>query len=113
MTGGELKKAIKDAGFTISEFAEMLGMSQQNLSARLSRKSVRADFAERVIMTIHEKGNKMIGLQNAIGEHITQKIYKDQSSLRRENELLRQQLEWLKTHNSQLLEILKEKSNPK
>ena len=113
MTGEELKKAIKDAGFTISEFAEMLGMSQQSLSARLSRKSVRADFAERVIMTIHEKGNKMIGLQNAIGEHITQKIDKDQSGLRRENELLRQQLEWLKTQNSQLLEILKEKSNQK
>lgn len=60
MTGEELKKAIKDAGFTISEFAEKLGMSQQSLSARLSRKSVRADFAEKVIMTIREKGNKMI-----------------------------------------------------
>lgn len=109
MTGEELKKMIKDAGFTISEFAELLGMSQQSLSARLSRKSVRADFAERTITLLREKGNKMVGVQNAIGEHITQKIAKDQSGLLRENELLRQQLEWVKSQHSLLLEILKEK----
>lgn len=44
MNGEELKQYIKRSGLSVSEVAEELGTSPQNLNAKFKRKSIKADF---------------------------------------------------------------------
>lgn len=48
MTGEDLKAYIKKSGLTMTDIAKQMGTTPQNIQARLSRKTLKADFIQRV-----------------------------------------------------------------
>lgn len=48
MTGEQLKVKIKNTGHSITEMAELLGMSQQSLSQALSAKDIKTGLVEKI-----------------------------------------------------------------
>jgi transcriptional regulator with XRE-family HTH domain len=48
MSGEELKKYIKRSGLTMSDVARELGTTQQNVQARLGRKTIKIDFIQKI-----------------------------------------------------------------
>lgn len=63
MNGEELKQYIKHSGMSVAAVAEELGTSPQNLGAKLNRKSVKLDFAQKVEDVI-QKYKEEIGLDS-------------------------------------------------
>lgn len=115
MSGEELKQYIKASGLTMTDVAKELGTTPQNVQARLGRKSVKADFFLKVKSIIDkcapplpvEMESAVIG-SNVNGSHspnVTQAIGAD-AALQRENEVLRQQNEFLQKQVETLLSIV-------
>lgn len=48
MTGEELRQLIKGAGMSLTDMAKELGITPQNLNARLNRRSVKYEFVKEV-----------------------------------------------------------------
>lgn len=57
MKGADLKDLLRREGVVLSQLAEDLGMSQQNLSAAFTRDDVKSGFIERIAAVL----NKPIG----------------------------------------------------
>lgn len=61
MTGLELRRYVEYSGLTMSDIARELDTSPQNLGAKLNRKSVKLDFAQKVEDVI-QKYKEEIGI---------------------------------------------------
>ena len=114
MTGEELKQHIKRSGLTMSDVARELGTTPQNVQARLSRSSIKADFFQKVKEIIDKcapplpaemdmavngsniNGSNSPNVQQSIGD----------SALLAENKLLKQQNEFLQKQVEKLLKII-------
>lgn len=106
MNGEDLKQYIKKSGMSVSEVAQELGTSPQNLNAKFNRKSVKADFFQKVkeiidrccpplpaemegaVIGSNVNGNNSPNVSQSVGSA-------EEAALRRENEVLRQQNEFL------------------
>lgn len=115
MNGEELKQRVKRSGMSISDLAEELGTSPQNLNARFKRKSVKLDFLEKVEailnrccpplpaeMEVAVSGSNVNGSNSP---NVSQTIG-DNSALLAENKLLREQNDFLQKQVETLLKIV-------
>lgn len=111
MTGEELKIYIKKSGLTMTDVAKELGTTPQNVQSRLTRKSLKADFIQKIKAIIDKCAPPLPAEMEAavVGSHIdasnssgfTQTIGSDAAlqarveSLENENAFLRKQVETL------------------
>ena len=100
MTGEDLKAYIKKSGLTMTDIAKQMGTTPQNIQARLSRKTLRADFIQRVKSIVDAYSPLPASIEtDVVGSNINgsnssnvrQTITADGEALIRENEVLRQQ----------------------
>lgn len=119
MNGEDLKQYIKKSGLTVSEVAQELGTSPQNLNAKFNRKSVKADFFQKIKAIIDkcapplpaEMEGAVIGsnVNGSNSSNVSQSIGEGDAALKRENEVLRQQNEFLQKQVETLLAIVGQK----
>lgn len=117
MNGEDLKQYIKKSGMSVSDVAQELGTSPQNLNAKFNRKSVKADFFKKIKEIIDrcapplpaEMEAAVIGsnVNGSNSPNVSQSINDD--ALKRENEVLRQQNEFLQKQVETLLAIVGKK----
>lgn len=114
MDGEELRQKVKRSGMSVSELAEELGTSPQNLNARFKRKSVKMDFLAKVEeilnrccpplpaeMEVAVNGSNVNGSNSP---NVSQSI--GDSALLAENKLLREQNDFLQKQVETLLKIV-------
>lgn len=114
MNGEELRQYIKRSGLSVSEVAEELGTSPQNLNAKFKRKSIKADFLLKVKeildkccpplpaeMEVAVNGSNVNGSNSP---NVRQTI--GDSALLAENKLLREQNDFLQKQVETLLKIV-------
>lgn len=117
MSGEELKQYIKASGLTMTDIAKEMGTTPQNVQARLSRKSIKADFWLKVKEIIDkccpplpaEMESAVIGsnITGANSSNVNQSIGSgNEEALQRENDLLRQQNAFLQKQVETLLGIV-------
>lgn len=115
MTGEEMKIYLRQRGISLAKVADELGTSPQNLNGKLKAKSLKGDFIQAIKSIIDkcapplpvEMESAVIG-SNVNGSHspnVTQAIGAD-AALQRENEVLRQQNEFLQKQVETLLSIV-------
>lgn len=100
MTGEDLKAYIKKSGLTMTNIAKQMGTTPQNIQARLSRKTLKADFIQRVKSIVDACSPLPASIEAAVAgsningsnsSNVRQTITADGEALIRENEVLRQQ----------------------
>lgn len=109
-----MKQYIKSSGMTISEVARELGTSPQNVQAKLTRKSIKADFLVKIReiidrccpplpaeMEVAVNGSNVNGSNSP---NVRQTI--GDSALLAENKLLREQNDFLQKQVETLLKIV-------
>lgn len=117
MTGEDLKQYIKRSGLTMTDIAKELGTSPQNVQAKLNRKSIKADFWLKVKEIIDkccpplpaEMESAVIGsnVNGSNSSNVSQSIGSGkETALQRENEVLKQQNEFLQKQVETLLAIV-------
>lgn len=116
MNGEELKQYIKRSGLSVSEVAEELGTSPQNLNAKFKRKSIKTDFLIKIKEIIDkccpplpaEMESAVIGsnVNGSNSSNVNQSISSGNEALQRENEILRQQNDFLQKQVETLLLIV-------
>lgn len=117
MNGEDLKQYIKRSGMSVSEVAQELGTSPQNLNAKFNRKSIKADFWLKVKEIIDkccpplpaEMESAVIGsnITGANSSNVNQSIGSgNEEALQREVDLLRQQNAFLQKQVETLLGIV-------
>lgn len=119
MTGEELKTYIKKSGLTMTDIAKELGTTPQNVQARLTRKSLKVDFIQKIKEIIDkcapplpaEMESAVIGsnVNGSNSSNVSQSIGEGDAALKRENEVLRQQNEFLQKQVETLLAIVGQK----
>lgn len=103
MTGEDLRQYIKQRGMSLTQLANALGTSPQNLNAKFGRQTIKHDFLQTVMDILNKccpplpaevelavNGSGVTGSNN----NATQYIGSD-AALAAENALLRQQNEYL------------------
>lgn len=118
MNGEELKQYIKRSGLTMSDVARELGTTPQNVQARLSRKSIKIDFVQKIKEIIDkcapplpaEMEEAVFGsnVNGSNSSNVSQSIGSD-AALAAENKLLREQNEFLQSQVKTLLAIVGQK----
>lgn len=67
MTGEELRQLIKGAGMSLTDMAKELGITPQNLNARLNRRSVKYEFvkasASHLVMQMALRSHRCTSIQ--------------------------------------------------
>lgn len=116
MNGEDLKQYIKRSGMSVSEVAQELGTSPQNLNAKFNRKSIKADFWQKVKEIIDrccpplpaEMEAAVFGsnVNGSNSSNVNQSIGSGNEALQRENEILRQQNDFLQKQVETLLKIV-------
>lgn len=109
MTGEELKDRIKDAGLTIKDVADALETSQQNLSAKLARKSVRLELVQQVMSVLSKHCTQYTTL-NLNGDHspnVMQNVSGDAAVWKTLYEEKCKELESLNKRFDQFVELIK------
>ena len=117
MNGEDLKQYIKRSGMSVSEVAQELGTSPQNLNAKFNRKSIKADFWLKVKEIIDkccpplpaEMESAVIGsnVNGSNSSNVNQSIGSgNEEALQREVDLLRQQNAFLQKQVETLLGIV-------
>lgn len=104
MNGDELKAYIKQRGMSLTQLANALGTSPQNLNAKFGRQTLKHDFLQSVMDIVNRccpplpaevevavNGSGVIG---SYSPNATQYVGAD-AALVAENQLLRQQNEYL------------------
>lgn len=120
MNGEDLKQYIKRSGMSVSEVAQELGTSPQNLNAKFNRKSIKADFWLKVKEIIDkccpplpaEMESAVIGsnVNGSNSSNVNQSIGSgNEEALQREVDLLRQQNAFLQKQVETLLGIVSNK----
>ena len=120
MSGEELKQYIKASGLTMTDIAKEMGTTPQNVQARLSRKSIKADFWLKVKEIIDkccpplpaEMESAVIGsnVNGSNSSNVNQSIGSgNEEALQREVDLLRQQNAFLQKQVETLLGIVSNK----
>ena len=117
MTGEELKQIVRKSGLSVTDFAKELGMSPQNLNAKVISKRVKSDFLKRVENVINHccpplpaeveiavNGSGVITHSPNANNYLG-----GDASLVAENKLLRQQNEFLQQQLANAMEIIKGK----
>lgn len=104
MSGEELKIKLSNEGYTITRLAELLGESQPNISAKLSRDSVKTDFLEKLCdvlnkdMSFFYGGTKFLVInkssseQQQVPRYLYEDLKKELIEAIRENEQLKNQI---------------------
>ena len=104
MSGEELKIQLSNQGYTITRLAELLGESQPNISAKLSRDSVKTDFLEKLCdvlnkdMSFFYGGTKFLVInkssseQQQVPRYLYEDLKKELIEAIRENEQLKNQI---------------------
>lgn len=118
MNGEDLKQYIRRSGLSVSEVAQELGTSPQNLNAKFNRKSIKADFWQRVKEIIDKCCPPLPSEMDIIGSNVngsnssnvTQSIGSGSEALQRENDLLRKQNDFLQKQVETLLKIVESNS---
>lgn len=123
MNGEDLKQYIRRSGLSVSQVAQELGTSPQNLNAKFNRKSIKADFWQKVKEIIDkccpplpaEMEAAVIGsnVNGSNSSNVSQSIGSGNEALQRENDLLRQQNEFLQKQVETLLKIVGSNNNSK
>lgn len=117
MTGEDLKAYIKKSGLTMTDIAKQMGTTPQNIQARLSRKTLRADFIQRVKSIVDAYSPLPASIETAVAgsnvngsnsSNVSQSIGGD-AALAAENRLLREQNEFLQNQVKTLLAIVGKK----
>lgn len=116
MNGEDLKQYIKRSGMSVSEVAQLLGTSPQNLNAKFNRKSIKADFWMKVKEIIDkccpplpaEMESAVLGsnVNGSNSSNVNQSIGSGNEALQRENEVLKQQNAFLQKQVETLLAIV-------
>lgn len=116
MSGEDLKQYIKASGLTMTDIAKEMGTTPQNIQAKLSRKSIKADFWQKVKEIIDrccpplpaEMEAAVIGsnVNGSNSSNVNQSIGSGNEALQRENEILRQQNDFLQKQVETLLKIV-------
>lgn len=117
MTGKELKMLVKKSGLSVSDFAKELGTSPQNLNNKFNAKSIKSDFWLKVKEIIDkccpplpaEMESAVIGsnVNGSNSSNVSQSIGSgNETALQRENEVLKQQNEFLQKQVETLLAIV-------
>ena len=108
MSGEELKIKLSNEGYTITRLAELLGESQPNISAKLSRDSVKTDFLEKLCdvlnkdMSFFYGGTKFLVInkssseQQQVPRYLYEDLKKELIEAIRENEQLKNQISLMK-----------------
>lgn len=100
MTGEELKIYIKQSGLTMTDIAKEMGTTPQNIQARLSRKTLKADFVQTITSIIDKCAHLPANIEPSVAgsningsnsSNVRQTIASGNDALIRENEVLRQQ----------------------
>lgn len=104
MNGDELKAYIKQRGMSLTQLANALGTSPQNLNAKFGRQTLKHDFLQSVMDIVNRccpplpaEVEVAVNGSGVIGSHspnATQYVGAD-AALVAENQLLRQQNEYL------------------
>lgn len=107
MTGEELKNVLNKDGYSVTQLAKLLGCSQQNVSSKMATDSVKTGFLE----TLCEKLNKDLTFfyggtkylpsfhTESNNKQVPKFLYDEmREELKKENEQLREQLEYYKIH---------------
>lgn len=104
MNGDELKAYIKQRGMSLTQLANALGTSPQNLNAKFGRQTLKHDFIQSVMDIVNRccpplpaEVEVAVNGSGVIGSHsqnATQYVGAD-AALVAENQLLRQQNEYL------------------
>lgn len=104
MNGEELKAYIKQRGMSLTQLANALGTSPQNLNAKFGRQTLKHDFLQSVMDIVNRccpplpaEVEVAVNGSGVIGSHspnATQYVGAD-AALVAENQLLRQQNEYL------------------
>lgn len=104
MNGDELKAYIKQRGMSLTQLANALGTSPQNLNAKFGRQTLKHDFLQSVMDIVNRCCPPLpadvevaVNGSGVIGSHspnATQYVGAD-AALVAENQLLRQQNEYL------------------
>lgn len=123
MNGEDLKQYIRRSGLSVSQVAQELGTSPQNLNAKFNRKSIKADFWQKVKEIIDkccpplpaEMEAAVIGsnVNGSNSSNVSQSIGSSNEALQRENDLLRQQNDFLQKQVETLLKIVGSNNNSK
>ena len=104
MSGEELKIKLSNEGYTITRLAELLGESQPNISAKLSRDSVKTDFLEKLCDVLNQDMsffyggtkflviNKSSSEQQQVPRYLYEDLKKELIEAIRENEQLKNQI---------------------
>ena len=118
MNGDELKAYIKQRGMSLTQLANALGTSPQNLNAKFGRQTLKHDFLKSVMDIVNsccpplpaEVEVFMMGsaVNGSHSPNVTQSVGGD-AALVAENELLRQQNEFLQQQLANAMEIIKGK----
>ena len=115
MTGEELKQTVKRSGMSVTDFARELGMSPQNLNGKFGQKSIKTDLLDKInaiidkccpplpaemeasVMSSNINGSNSSNVRQSIGDTV---------ALQRENDVLRQQNEFLQKQVERLMALL-------
>lgn len=104
MTGEELKRKLLEGGYSITEVAQMMEMSQANFSAKLANDSVKTNLIEKLCtvlskdLTFFYGGTKFLPITNISSNSqmvpffLYQEIKKELMDAVRENEQLKNQI---------------------
>ena len=104
MTGDELKRKLLEGGYSITEVAQMMEMSQANFSAKLANDSVKTNLIEKLCTVLRKDltyfygGTKFLPITNISSNsqmvpfYLYQEIKKELMDAVRENEQLRNQI---------------------
>lgn len=115
MTGEEVKQYIKMRGLTMSDIARETGTTPQNIAAKLSRDNIKPSFLDKInaiidkccpplpaemeasVMSSNINGSNSSNVRQSIGDTV---------ALQRENDVLRQQNEFLQKQVERLMALL-------
>ena len=104
MTGEDLRQYIKQRGMSLTQLANALGTSPQNLNAKFGRQTVKHDFLQTVMDILNkccpplpaevELAVSGSAINGSHSPNVTQSVSSD-AALAAENALLRKQNEYL------------------
>lgn len=107
MTGEKIKKIIIQEGYSITDIAKKLGISQQNLSSKLGTDSVKTGILEEICAVMNMKINDFY-IDTPYGVKTTETIEGDNAT-----EIIKRLLDKLEQKEKEIENILKEKENLK
>lgn len=102
MSGEELRQIIKGAGMSLTDMAKELGMTPQNLNARLNRRSVKYEFVKEVqsiinkscpAMDISVTNSAIVGNNSNVSQnYVDTALLKQNTMLLEQNRMLMEQV---------------------